>query len=463
MTFSSLDFLFLFLPVCTAVYYLVKNIKWKNAVLLVFSLLFYSLGEPVYIILLIISSLIGWALSLLIAKKKSRLLTVLGVLMQLVPLCIFKYLGFIIDNLNLISSVNIKKPELVLPVGISFYCFQIIAYLIDVYREKCEPAGNYFEFLLFISMFPQLVQGPILRYPDLQKQLQERKCSAVLFVSGLNRFLVGLGKKAIFATELSKIVEYCFAEGLKGKPVLLVWLGILSYSLQLYYDFSGYSDMALGLGNMFGFEFKENFNYPYVSRSASEFWRRWHISLGAFFRDYVYIPLGGNRKHQLLNLFAVWALTGLWHGAAYNFILWGLYFFILLSIEKFIFKGKLEKIPVLSNILTIFILLIGWTVFYFTDMETLVLALKTMFGFTEAELWNSIFDSYVINNSLIIILAIIGCVPVGKQIGEQMKKLSNRYPDLWFIFVLLFDAALLFVTVAALVNSGYSAFLYARF
>jgi len=468
MVFSSLDFLFLFLPICIICYFIVKDNKWKNIILLVFSLLFYSLAEPVYIVLLMLSSLVGWYLSLRIEKysddlKKAKLFLVISIIVGLLPLCIFKYLGFIIDNLNLLSFINITKPTLTLPVGISFFSFQIIAYNIDVYKKKTSATNNYFHFLLFISMFPQLVQGPILRYPDVEQQIQNREHTKEKFISGFNRFIVGLAKKAILASELGKIVEYCFKNGVNDKPVWVIWIGVIVYSLQIYYDFSGYSDMALGLGKIFGFEFKENFNYPYVSRSASEFWRRWHISLGSFFKDYVYIPLGGNRKHQLFNLFVVWALTGLWHGASYNFILWGLYFFILLCIEKFVLKGKLEKIPVLSNIITLFLLVVGWAIFYFSDMAELTNALKIMFGLSKNAAWNEIYTTYFINNIVIIVLGVIGCIPIGKQLGKQMNVLRENHPDLWFIFSVIFDLLLLFISTAALVGSGYSAFLYFRF
>lgn len=468
MAFSSLDFLFLFLPICIILYYLFKDIKWKNGVLLVFSLVFYSLGEPIFIVLLIGASLLGWLMSILIdknkeAKGKCRFYLVLAIVIGLLPLCVFKYSGFIIDNLNLIFDLSIAKPSLALPVGISFFSFQIIAYNVDVYKGKCQATGNFFIFLLFISMFPQLLQGPILRYQDIEIQLQNRSHNKKTFVEGFGRFLCGLAKKAALASELGKIVDYCFKEGVSNKPVLLVWTGIVIYSLQIYYDFSGYSDMALGLGKMFGFEYKENFNYPYVSRSISDFWRRWHISLGSFFRDYVYIPLGGNRKHQFLNLLIVWALTGLWHGASYNFILWGLYFFVILCIEKFILKGKLETIPVLSNIITLFLLVVGWAVFYFSDMSTLIEAFKIMFGLTESKLWDEIYTSYFINNLLVVILAIIGCMPIGRQVSKQMTGLRKSYPDLWFIFTLVFDVFLLFISICALVGSGYSAFMYFRF
>ncbi len=468
MQFTSNTFIFMFLPACMLLYFVMPSIKGKNAVLLLASLLFYALGEPLYILLMLLETLIGYLTGWMLARaetinyRRGRILLMSIVLLAL-PLVVFKYTGFFIDNLNKIFSLKLTVPQLPLPVGISFYTFQLIGYVADVERKKIPAERSYLRLLLFVSLFPQLVQGPILRYPDIEKQIKERKSDPKQIADGITRFIFGFGKKVIISNEIAKTVDMVFAKGFTDKPVLMVWLGMICYALQIYFDFSGYSDMALGLGKMFGFEFKENFNYPYLSKSVSEFWRRWHISLGSFFRDYVYIPLGGNRKHQLFNLFVVWALTGFWHGASWNFILWGLYFFILLCIEKFLLKGAMDRMKVLNHVITLILLVFGWAIFYFEDMSQCLLAIKTMLFMSKAPLWDPIYNSYLLNNSAVLAIAILGCFPLGKLTKRSMELLYDRNEGMWFAFTLVFDALILFVGIAGLVGSGYNPFLYFRF
>ena len=470
MVFSSSIFMLLFLPASLVLYYLMPGMKLKNFMLLVLSLVFYAAGEPVYIALMIIESLIGWGTALSInpfVKEKSRqvrLIMVLTIVLLLLPLLTFKYSGFMIENINALFSLSIKVPKLPLPLGISFYTFQIIGYVADVYRGKTEKAeSNFFRFLLFVSMFAQMVQGPIIRYEDVEVQLKQRKFDFKQTADGITRFIAGCGKKVILSGEIGKIVTFIFEKGIDGKPVLMVWLGMLCYALQLYFDFSGYSDMALGLGKMFGFDYKENFDYPYLSRSITEFWRRWHISLGAFFRDYVYIPLGGNRRHQILNLAAVWFLTGLWHGSSWNFILWGIYFLLLLIIEKLVFRNKLQKVPVISNLLTIYLLLVGWTLFYFTDLNQVLEVLKAMHGLKGVPLWDPIYNSYFINNIAVIVACLIACMPLGRAVKRHMDIVYEKFPDMWFVMTFVYDFALLFICLSGIVGSGYNAFMYFQF
>ncbi len=470
MVFSSSIFMLLFLPASLVLYYLMPGMKLKNFMLLVLSLVFYAAGEPVYIALMIIESLIGWGTALSInpfVKEKSRqvrLIMVLTIVLLLLPLLTFKYSGFMIENINALFSLSIKVPKLPLPLGISFYTFQIIGYVADVYRGKTEKAeSNFFRFLLFVSMFAQMVQGPIIRYDDVEVQLKQRKFDFKQTADGITRFIAGCGKKVILSGEIGKIVTFIFEKGIDGKPVLMVWLGMLCYALQLYFDFSGYSDMALGLGKMFGFDYKENFDYPYLSRSITEFWRRWHISLGAFFRDYVYIPLGGNRRHQILNLAAVWFLTGLWHGSSWNFILWGIYFLLLLIIEKLVFRNKLQKVTVISNLLTIYLLLVGWTLFYFTDLNQVLEVLKAMHGLKGVPLWDPIYNSYFINNIAVIVACLIACMPLGRAVKRHMDIVYEKFPDMWFVMTFVYDFALLFICLSGIVGSGYNAFMYFQF
>lgn len=385
--FSSLNFMYLFLPICLLLYFILHGIKARNYLLLVMSLLFYAWGEPKWIILMIVTTLIDYGAGLLVdqyrGQKLAKWALAGSVVITLSFLAVFKYLGFFNQNLNQIFGAELPTQIFNLPIGISFYTFQAITYVVDVYRGKAQVQRSYANLLLYVALFPQLIAGPIVRYTDIAAQLENREMTLPGFSKGITRFVTGLGKKVLLANIAGQVATSLIGGDLSKASVLGAWLGIFAYTFQIYFDFSGYSDMAIGLGHMFGFTYVENFNYPYISKSITEFWRRWHISLSTFFRDYVYIPLGGNRRHQLRNMFIVWALTGLWHGASWNFVLWGLYYFVFLAIEK-LFLGKfLEKLPaVVGHAYALFIIVVGWVFFYFDDVSRLGQMLKLMFGFS---------------------------------------------------------------------------------
>lgn len=379
--------MYLFLPICLLLYFILHGIKARNYLLLVMSLLFYAWGEPKWIILMIVTTLIDYGAGLLVdqyrGQKLAKWALAGSVVITLSFLAVFKYLGFFNQNLNQIFGAELPTQIFNLPIGISFYTFQAITYVVDVYRGKAQVQRSYANLLLYVALFPQLIAGPIVRYTDIAAQLENREMTLPGFSKGITRFVTGLGKKVLLANIAGQVATSLIGGDLSKASVLGAWLGIFAYTFQIYFDFSGYSDMAIGLGHMFGFTYVENFNYPYISKSITEFWRRWHISLSTFFRDYVYIPLGGNRRHQLRNMFIVWALTGLWHGASWNFVLWGLYYFVFLAIEK-LFLGKfLEKLPaVVGHAYALFIIVVGWVFFYFDDVSRLGQMLKLMFGFS---------------------------------------------------------------------------------
>jgi len=380
MIFSSLTFIVLFLPIFLLVYFCVpkKCIKARNLVLLAFSLLFYAAGEPVWVVLLIFSAscdcLIGLFMEKYQGKWQSKVLLVISMCCSLGLLVVFKYSEFL---LGLVGIHIAFAPAL--PIGISFYTFQTMSYSIDVYRGRIKAQRSPLAFLTYVAMFPPLVAGPIIRYADVEKMLKDRNTSLEMISAGISRFIMGLGKKIIFANHAGVVANELLGQG--DASTLAVWLGILMFMFQIYFDFSGYSDMAIGLGKIIGFDFKENFDYPYVSKSITEFWRRWHISLGIFFRDYLYIPMGGNRKRAVFNIMFVWMVTGLWHGASVNFILWGLYFGIILLVEKYLLRSILQKIPTfMSHVYCLFIVLFGWLIFYFVDLGELSLFAGRFFG-----------------------------------------------------------------------------------
>ena len=382
-------------------------------------------------------------------------------------LAVFKYLGFFNQNLNQIFGAELPTQIFNLPIGISFYTFQAITYVVDVYRGKAQVQRSYANLLLYVALFPQLIAGPIVRYTDIAAQLENREMTLPGFSKGITRFVTGLGKKVLLANIAGQIATSLIGGDLSKASVLGAWLGIFAYTFQIYFDFSGYSDMAIGLGHMFGFTYVENFNYPYISKSITEFWRRWHISLSTFFRDYVYIPLGGNRRHQLRNMFIVWALTGLWHGASWNFVLWGLYYFVFLAIEK-LFLGKfLEKLPaVVGHAYALFIIVVGWVFFYFDDVSRLGQMLKLMFGFSgQAGVLPT--DTVLLKNHLVFFLvAIIACIPVSKLVKALLIRFSRKgsvQESLAGAAGILYDVALLFFSTAALVGASYNPFLYFRF
>ena len=385
MIFADLIFLYLFLPINLIIYYQFANRGYRNIVLILFSLFFYAWGEPVWVILLIFSSLLDYSCGLVIDKNRgkirARLAVIASIFINIGLLVIFKYSGFITENINLIFNTALKIKTFRLPIGISFYTFQTISYTIDVYRDKTPVQKSFLNFLMYVSLYFQLVAGPIVRYSDISNQIEHRHENISDLSKGLTRFSIGLTKKVLIANVAGKLSVPYLSGGFADLSVVGSWFGAILFTLQIYFDFSGYSDMAIGLGEMFGFSFNENFNYPYISKTVSEFWRRWHISLGSFFRDYVYIPLGGNKHNRFFNLLIVWFLTGLWHGASWNFIIWGLFYGILIVFEKFIGKERLDKIPsFLMHFYLIFIVIIGWVIFYFEDISQGITYLSIMFG-----------------------------------------------------------------------------------
>lgn len=468
MVFSSLLFLFIFLPLTLLVYYITPK-KLRNSVLLIFSLIFYAWGEPIYILLMIFSTVFNYVLGLLIHKyKKCKRITlalfILCVCINLGILGFFKYYGFFIDNINNIFSLSINKVTLALPLGISFYTFQTMSYVIDVYKSKVPVQKNIISFGTYVSMFPQLVAGPIVQYGDINTQLNGRKESISKFGEGVELFIIGLSKKVLLANNIGILWTT-----IKNTPnlelsVLSSWIGIIGFTFQIYFDFSGYSDMAIGLGKMFGFEIPKNFNYPYISKSVTEFWRRWHISLGSWFRDYVYIPLGGNKQghlKQYRNLFIVWFLTGFWHGANWNFILWGLYFGIFVTLEKIFLLKWLKKVPNFICVIYAFIIaVVGWVLFEFEHMNTCIKFLKTMFGVNNVSLYDKSGLYYIYSNLSIFIILIICSTPLPKKLINMFKE---KFKLASIIILPLCYLLLIILCTAYLVNETYNPFLYFKF
>ena len=455
MVFSSLTFLCIFLPAFLAVYYAFPG--WRNVTIVAFSLVFYAFGEPVWILALLFSGGIDYVHGLIIEKYfgkwQSRAALLSSLILNLGLLCVFKYSGFFVENLNALTGLALPVPQISLPLGISFYTFQTLSYTIDMYRGEVRCQRSLTAFLAYVSMFPQLVAGPIVRYADIEKDLYNRKTGLKDFSAGISRFTVGLGKKVLLANAAGRAVDTLFFGNIK-LTVLGSWLGILFFAFQIYFDFSGYSDMAIGLGSMIGFKFKENFNYPYTAKTVTDFWRRWHISLSAFFRDYVYIPLGGNRKRQVLNLLIVWFLTGLWHGASWNFIFWGLYYAILLIIEKLVMNRTKGRVVLLCRLYTIPVVLIGWAVFYFTDTTQLFAWFKAAFG--GAPLIDFRAQSVFFSNIFLIAVMIIATTPLPARLAEHVKqKLPALEP--------IGNVALIISSFIMLVGQTYNPFLYFRF
>jgi len=473
VVFSSLIFLFLFLPACLLLYFACRSLTAKNIVLVVFSLIFYAWGEPVYVLLLVASAVLNYAMGLALGKQtesRSRkgLLTV-AVAVNLASLAVFKYAGLLVGSFVQLTGLAIPVPQISLPIGISFFTFQAMSYVIDVYRNEVKVQRSYLKFLMYISMFPQLIAGPIVRYSDIEAQMEARSTSSEDLFYGLLRFATGLGKKILIADHAFGVCSQLLDGALGNTTVVGVWLGVIMFTFQIYFDFSGYSDMAIGLGRIFGFKYNENFNLPYMALSITDFWRRWHISLSSFFRDYVYIPLGGNRKHQILNLLIVWSLTGLWHGASWNFLLWGLYFFVLLVVEKPLLKS-LKKLPkFLRRVGTMFLIIIGWTIFYFTDFSRLGQALANMFGFGGVAFFNTPTRIILVNNIPLLLLCILGATPIPRILGQAFgllcadKEPGSPKQKLYVAVTFVFCVSLLVLSTISLVGSGFSAFLYYRF
>lgn len=466
MVFSNTLFLYLFLPINLILYYAVKSRKWKNFILIIFSLAFYAWGEPVWIFLLIFSSLVDYGHGLFIEKYRGTKLAKIGLLssicINLGLLITFKYSAFLYENLNTIFNLSLEIPKFSLPIGISFYTFQTLSYTVDVYKGEVKAQKNFSKFLMYVSLYHQLVAGPIVRYSDVEEEIESRVTTVENFSSGISRFTIGLAKKVLIANVAGQFVTQYMNSDLSSITVLEAWFGIAMFTIQIYFDFSGYSDMAIGLGKMFGFTYMENFNYPYISKSATEFWRRWHISLGSFFRDYVYIPLGGNRKNMIFNLFVVWFLTGIWHGASWNFILWGLYFGILVYLEKKILFRVLNKIPkIFSHIYLIVALLVGWTLFYFTDVNRAFEYIKILFGFTNNEFTNNELKLVFINNIYWILIAIVASTPIYSYLKQYIGQ--SRIKPFGQVVEVLLNVVIMICCTSMLIASSYNPFLYFRF
>lgn len=465
MLFSSIPFLYYFLPIVLAVYF-VSPKGLKNAVLLLFSLVFYAWGEPKYVFLMIISIFSGYGFGLLLEKYRgrpaSKFFCVVSIAVSLSFLLYFKYADFFIGNFNAATGLSVPFLRIALPIGISFYTFQIISYTIDVYRGEAAQ-NNIIPLATYIAMFPQLIAGPIVRYSDIAQQLETREHSFTLAAEGIRRFIIGLGKKILLANQLGEICDLFRMS--EEKSVLFYWLYALAFMLHIYFDFSGYSDMAIGLGKIFGFKFLENFNFPYISSSITEFWRRWHISLGTWFRDYVYIPLGGNRVgigRHIFNILVVWILTGFWHGAEWNFIVWGLYFAILLIIEKLWLLKELKKCRVLSHVYVLFFVMISFVIFNAENMEQAFSDIKGLFGAGGIPVVSDEAIYCLRSFSVILVLGVAGATPLVKNIVlySSKKPVFQRILNIAEPIALM---VLLLVMTAYLVDGSFNPFLYFRF
>ena len=466
MLFSGIPFLFFFFPCVLILYYLAPK-KLKNAVLLISSLFFYAWGEQKYVILFAISILCGYVFGLLIentrGKALKRLFLVLSVTQNLAFLCYFKYADFFISNFNAATGLSVPLLRTVLPIGISFYTFQILSYTVDVYRGDVKAQKNLIDLGAYISMFPQLIAGPIVRYSDVEKQLKVRTHSMEKTALGVRRFTIGLAKKVLLANRLGELCDLFRASD--EQSVVFYWIYAVSYCLHIYFDFSGYSDMAIGLGHIFGFDFIENFNYPFISKSVTEFWRRWHMSLGTWFRDYVYIPMGGNRVpkwRQIINISTVWMLTGFWHGASWNFVLWGVYFAILLMIEKFFLMKYLKKSEFISRIYLLIVVIISFLIFNATDIRQAWVDTLSMFGFGNLPVFSTETLYYIRSYGITLIIAIFGATPAAKILAGKADK-NEGILKIKNALECIVIPAILVICTAFLVDGSFNPFLYFRF
>ncbi len=466
MLFSSIPFLYYFLPVVLFLYFIVPK-GMKNAVLLSASLIFYAWGEPKYLILMLVSIICGYVFGILIGKYRldrlGKVFFTLSAFISIAMLGYFKYADFFIGNFNKITGMDISLLHVALPIGISFYTFQILSYTIDVYRGIVPVQKNLISFAAYVTLFPQLIAGPIVRYSDIVSQLSQRKWTTDKIALGIRRFILGLAKKILLANPLGELCD--IFRGLEDKPVLFYWLYAIAFTLHIYFDFSGYSDMAIGLGKIFGFDFMENFNYPYISVSITEFWHRWHMSLGSWFRDYVYIPLGGNRVSKgkwFRNIFIVWFLTGFWHGAAWNFIVWGLYFAAILVMEKLWILEKLKQSKVFSHIYVMFFVIISFVIFDASDMREAFSYIGGMFGMGGISFVSAEWFYYLQSYGETLIFAVIGATPLPKKVIQwiEQKKWGKISVG---ILEPVFLAVLFVVITAYLVDGSFNPFLYFRF
>ncbi len=468
MVFSSVTFMYFFFPLVFVLYYAINNRVWRNCVLLAASLLFYSWGEPRLIILMLAASLVAYIGGLLIGRfeqsgryKSKKAVFIVTCVLLVLNLFLFKYLNFAVDNINLLLGDDIIIPEILLPIGISFYTFQILSYVIDLYKKEVAVQKNYFYLTLYVSFFPQLIAGPIVRYSTVESEILTRKESIGEIASGLRRFTVGFAKKAIIANNVAQVAEIIYDGSIEIYGTAMYWIAAVAYSLQLYFDFSGYSDMAIGIGRMFGFHFLENFNYPYVASSITDFWRRWHISLSSWFRDYIYIPMGGNRVgrfRHILNILTVWALTGFWHGAQWNFVLWGLYYAALLLFEKYIFGKLLEKLPrFFRHIYSLFFVIIGWVIFNLTDFSHMTFALSRMFSAVPTNFAAMLSaDADILFGLVYIPLGIVFMLPIA-------PKIKCRDCALWDAVLNILSIILFLLCIVYVISSSYNPFIYFRF
>lgn len=479
MVFADLFFLFSFLPTFIICYMLATLIdRWfggehrniaKNITLVIFSFIFYAWGEPVYVFLMLACVVVNYIVGLLIEKaegKKRKGALTIGLIVNIAILATFKYANFFAEILNSIG-LPVKSPEIALPIGISFYTFQSISYLIDVYRKESPVQRRFVNLLLYISMFPQLIAGPIVRYGTVAKEILERRVNASDFAEGLYRFLIGLGKKVIVANQFSEIADQFLVGGLSQLSTGGAWIGVLAFTFQIYFDFSGYSDMAIGLGRCMGFHFNENFRHPYCCNSITDFWRRWHISLGSFFRDYVYIPMGGNRRHQALNILVVWFLTGMWHGASWNFIIWGVYFGIIVMLEKYTILKIINKIPSpLLHIYSLLLVITGWGIFYFDDFSKMTTFFTAYFGL------GNVATDFTIQSALtdhfwLWIAAIMLSMPLRDALSRLTCKITRgenaAYHNTIFFARIVLSVVILILSTALLVGATNNAFIYTRF
>ena len=461
MLFSSLTFLLAFLPLLLVLYYVNNNRVYRNIILLISSLIFYSWGEPRTIIIMIITIIVNYVMAIMIEEneKYRKLLFIVTCIFNIGILFFFKYFNFFVNDVLMLKNVTLN---IILPIGISFYTFQILSYVIDVYKKEVVAQRSIINLGAYVTMFPQLIAGPIVRYQTIAKELTERKEHVDDIAEGLRRFIIGLGKKIIIANQMAIIADKVYLSiPLHDLNTMFAWIGTIAFALQIYYDFSGYSDMAIGLGKMFGFHFVENFNYPYIATSITDFWRRWHISLSSWFRDYVYIPLGGSRCSKarwMLNIMIVWSLTGLWHGASYNFILWGLYYGVLLMMEKLFFKKYLDKLRGINYIITMLIVLVGWVFFNSSSVDQIIYMIRNLFGF------NGSFSLILLNNQGILYLLpymLIAIIGMGPWINQLFIKIRNN--TIGFTIYDIYLVVILVVCLIFLINNSYNPFIYFRF
>lgn len=467
MLFSSVSFLYYFLPTILILYFLVKE-KYRNLVLLLASLFFYFYGEPIYTFLMIFSAVSGYIHGRMIHKTRNtiyaKIFLISSITISLGMLGLFKYSNFVISNINYIFNNNFSLLKITLPIGISFYTFQILSYVIDVYENKVKVCNSVIDFATYVCLFPQLIAGPIVRYATIQKELNYRVHSYDKVSYGISRFIIGLSKKVIIANNLGLLVD--MLNSTYEKSILLYWISAIAFMIQIYYDFSGYSDMAIGLGRIFGFTFLENFNYPFISKSISEFWRRWHISLSSFFRDYVYIPLGGNKVSKfrwIVNIVIVWFLTGLWHGASWNFVLWGLYFALLLIAEKLFLNKVLTRLPlIIQHIYTIFFIIISFVIFSGNNMTEVIVSISSMFSIGNLPFSNEVTLYYLNSYFILLIISIIGCTPLVKITINKIKE-NNIGLKLLNICEIIMNILLLLIVTSYLIEGSFNPFLYFRF